>query len=217
MFKNSIGKNILSHKWFQIKEWFKVYIPKPTTILESIKYSIDIFINIFDKYRFLFLFIFWIIINLILPSNYIINTIGVLLMAFITLAAKYINFLIDRFYLTKNFSNGIKQLDVLIADCIQEYCIMTGTASMTFISDVEETKMRSEVLNMVVAKISNELLLKLKTQYNENSIHEIIASRVFIIVMNFVVDINKDKPTSDNQDNNQFDLTKFLKNNMDLK
>ena len=213
MFKNSIGKNIISHKTFQIKEWLKVHIPNKNTILDFIKYRVDSFIKFYNEYRFLLLFLFWIIINYI-NDNYIVNTIAVLTMAVISLFAKYISFLIDRFYLTKDFSNGIKQLDILIADSIQEYCLMNGMIGTTFISDNEETKLRNEVTNLVVAKLSDQLIIKLKTQYNANSVHEIIATRIYIIVMNFVSDINKDKPSSDNSPtNDQFDMSKFLTNN----
>lgn len=213
MFKNSIGKNIISHKTFQIKEWFKVHTPSVNSILDFIKYRIDSFIKIYNEYRFLLLFIFWIVVNYV-NDNYIVNTIAVLCMAVISLLAKYVGFLMNRFYLTKDFSNGIKHLDILIADSIQEYCLMNGMIGTTFISDNEETKLRNEVTNLVVAKLSDQLLLKLKTQYNANSVHEIIATRIYIIVMNFVSDINKDKPSSDQQPvNDQFDMSKFLSSN----
>ena len=120
---------------------------------------------------------------MIYEEYYALNTIAILFVASLSLIAKYTNFLTDRFFLVKDFSNGIKQLDVLIADCIQEYCLMNGLVNLTFISDAEETKMRTEVTNMVVAKLSHQLMLKLKTQYNENVVHEIIATRVYIIVM----------------------------------
>ena len=214
MFKNSIGRNILSHKTFQIREWFKTHIPSSTTVLGAIKYSVDTFLNTYKNYSFIILFIFWIILNCIFKDKYVINTISVLVMAIISLMSRYISFSIDRFYLIKDFNNGIKQLDILIADCIQEYCLMNGLTGITFISDTEETKIRQEVTNMVVAKLSDQLLLKLKTQYNANAVHEIIATRVYIIVMNFVVGINQDKPTSDNAPvNDQFDMSKFLNNN----
>ena len=52
----------------------------------------------------------------------------------------------------------------------------------------------------------------------ENVVHEIIATRVYIIVMNFTIDINKDKPSSDNAPvNDQYDMSKFLTNNTTIK
>ena len=216
--KNLIGTSVVSRKIFQIKEWIKIHTPSIVSILEFIKHTIDSFIQLYNNYRFIVLFFFWIILNLVYKDYYALNTIAILFVASLSLVAKYTNFLTDRFFLVKDFSNGIKQLDVLIADCIHEYCLMNGLVSLTFISDAEETKMRTEVTNMVVAKLSHQLMLKLKTQYNENVVHEIIATRVYIIVMNFTIDINKDKPSSDNAPvNDQYDMSKFLTNNTTIK
>jgi len=211
--KNYIGTTMIKRKTFQLREDLKAKIPSLNKVLDNIKQIVDKCLDVYNAYRFIILFFLWIILNLLNSGMYIVNTVGVLSVALLSIVVKYLNFIEKRFYLTKDFSKAIFQLDSLISECIQEYSLMNGIAGLTFINDKEETKIRTEVTNMVVAKMSDQLVSKLIAQYNENVIHEIVATRVYIIVMNLVIEINKDKPTSDKAPaNDQFDISKMIAN-----
>ncbi|MBQ8130864.1 MAG: hypothetical protein IJ193_00055 [Bacilli bacterium] len=212
--KNVIGVTVLSNKMFQLKEWWETHKPNWNNIKNKIGFSLSNFIKIYNKYRFIFLFFIWILASLIFPSYYIFNTCAIIIIAGLSILAKYINFIIKKFYITTDFSNAQESLDKLIADCIQEYTTMNTMDNITYINDVLENKIREEVINMVVTKMSRQLYTKLTLLYNEDVIHEIIATRVYIIVMRLVVEINKDKDseTMNNPpiNNQSFDLGRYM-------
>ena len=211
--KNVIGVTVLSNKKFQLKEWWKSHKPNWENIKNKIKFNLDNFIDTYNKYRFIFLFFIWILAIIIDQNRYIFNTCAIITVAGLSILAKYINFNIKKFYITTDFSNAQELLDKLIADCIQEYTTMNTMDNITYINDVLENKIREEVINMVVTKMSKQLYTKLTLLYNENVIHEIIATRVYIIVMRLVVEINKDKDSetiNTPTPNQSFDLGRYM-------
>ena len=151
--------------------------------------------------------------NVVYRDNLFVNSLIVFCAALISVLVKYLNFKEDQFYLTTDFSSAMKDLDALISDCIQEYMLMNDLQNPVYINDVTETKIREEVINLVIAKLSKRLLNKLSIAYNPEVVHKVIAIRVYIIVMRLIVEINKDKETNTTEqqkENTSFDLSKYM-------
>jgi len=214
MSKNKIGISSISKYTFRIKEWWRIHKPNKNNIINQIKFDIDNFIDLYNEYRFIILFIIWIILNIIYKDSIIFNSILILSVAGLSIIVKYLNFKEDQFYLTTDFSSAIKDLDNLISECIQEYTLMNDLQNPVYINDITETKIREEVINLVIAKLSKRLIRKLTITYNPEVVHKIIAIRVYMIVMRLVVEINKDKDANEQQanqtQNTSFDLSKYM-------
>lgn len=82
-------------------------------------------------------------------------------------------------------------LDLFIADCMKDYLILNPKYStMTYIDNNTETQICKEVGQMVIKNISNTILTKISLIYNIDEIETIISVRVYIFVMNYVIDYN---------------------------
>jgi len=198
MAKNSLGRSALFYKYIQFKENIKSKLPNVIITTEKIKHVVDNFIDLYKSYGFLILFLVW-LLSIIVFSNYIFITCVFLAISILTIVNKFINFKIEQFYLTTSFENVNKELDALITECIVEYMTMNGYDGDSFISMKQEDRIRTEIVNMVTAKISDNLILKLSTYYNKKIVYEIIATRVYTTIMQFVVTNNVDKNSSNNQ------------------
>jgi hypothetical protein len=198
MAKNSLGRSALFYKYIQFKENIKSKLPNVIITTEKIKYTVDNFIDLYKSYGFLILFLVW-LLSIIVFNNYIFITCVFLAISILTIINKFINFKIEQFYLTTSFENVNKELDALITECIIEYMTMNGYDGDSFISMKQEDRIRTEIVNMVTAKISDNLILKLSTYYNKKIVYEIIATRVYTTIMQFVVTNNVDKNSSNNQ------------------
>ena len=210
MAKNSLGRSSLYYKYIQIKENIKSKLPNIIITTEKTKHNIDSFIDLYKTYGFLILFVLWLLIVLLFKDKYIFSTCAILAVAIITIINKFINFKIDQFYLTTSFDNANKELNDLITECIVEYMSMNGYDGDTFINMKQEDRIRTEIVNMVTAKISDNLMLKLSTFYNKKIIYEIIATRVYTTIMQFVVTNNVDKDSANKNNQNVTQLFNFL-------
>ena len=213
MAKNKLGITKMTSYSFRIKEWWRTHKPNKENIKSQIKFTADWIMNTYNEYRFIILLLVWILMNLVYKDNIVFNSILIISVACISVVVKYLNFKEDQFYLTTDFSSTIKDLDSLISDCIQEYTLMNNIQDPVYINDATESKIREEVINLVIAKISKRLIDKLSITYNPDVIHKIIAVRVYLIVMRLVVEINKDKgneQVAEQQQNQGFDLSKYM-------
>ena len=216
MAKNKIGNNNLTRRIFQFKEWWKMHNLSISKIIEKIKNTADTIKSIYSEYCFIIIALFWILSIIIDNSNIVLYSFISLCVISLSIVFKYVEFIKEKFYITTDFSSTIKELDDLISDCIQEYTLMNSLQDPVYINDVLESKIREEVINLVIAKISKRLLKKLSIAYNSDIVHEVIAIRVYIIVMRLVVEINKTKdeevtntPTNNNQ-TSTFDLARYM-------
>lgn len=214
MMKNKIGVSALSHTIFNIKEWWRMRRPTIGGIKSSIKNCVDSFVQLYVDYTYIMLALLWILMNVLKPEFIVFNSFFVLCIACISIVVKYLKFTENKFYMTTDFSSAIKELDNLISDCIQEYMLMNDMQDPVYINDVLENRLREEVINLVIAKLSKRLLNKLTVVYNEEVVHKVIAIRVYIIIMRLVIEINKDKDSNSVNEqqeiNKSFDLSKYM-------
>lgn len=190
--KNILGNNsnMISKIKFTIKEYNRIYSPKVNKIIANIKTYMDNFIEYYNNYSYITLFIAWYITILLFPKYKIFLSIMVLITAFLTILNTAIRNKHEQFYLTADFSKTINELDSLIADCIQEYISMNAMENQKFFSIEDEKKLRSETTNMVSAKMSQILYKKLCIVYNKNIVYDVIGARIYLIISKFVYETN---------------------------
>lgn len=79
-------------------------------------------------------------------------------------------------------------LHEIIEDCFMDYDIMVLTPrNELYITDEREKEIRNDLVQKVVNRLSPMALDKLSLFYNVHKIDEIIADKVYITVMNYVV------------------------------
>lgn len=89
-------------------------------------------------------------------------------------------------------------LDRFIEDIFNEYLINSSDLiQKTYITSDDEIKMRSDIIDIVGDRLSPYVYQKLSMYYNENSIPDIIAARVYQVVTAYVVTNNKPKQSKD--------------------
>lgn len=85
----------------------------------------------------------------------------------------------------KNIPNLLSDI---IEDCFRDYDIMILTPkNELYITDEREKEIRADLVQKVVNRISPMALDKLSLFYNVHKIDEIIADKVYITVMDYVV------------------------------
>ena len=72
---------------------------------------------------------------------------------------------------------------------------MTINLNEGFINSDREAEIRGEVINLVSSRISNAALDKVSLFYNVTNIADILADKIYIAVMNYV--INHNQPFND--------------------
>lgn len=92
-----------------------------------------------------------------------------------------------------NVSNGIdERLDNMIETCFQEYSLTElFHKSDWYITEQDEIDINKKINYLVAQRISPVMMEQLCLYYNENSITDIIAKRVYFRVTNFVIEHNK--------------------------
>lgn len=85
-----------------------------------------------------------------------------------------------------------EMLDSMIRTCCEEY-VLTKTMHLgsAYINQQMEIDMNKEVLELVVQRLSPVFTQQLTLLYNEGSITDIIAKRVYFEITNFVINHNK--------------------------
>ena len=83
-------------------------------------------------------------------------------------------------------------LEFIINDAFQDYQIMTLIPrNELYITDEREKEIRHDLVEKVVNRMSPMALDKISLFYNVHKIDEIIADKVYITVMNYVVQHNE--------------------------
>lgn len=84
-----------------------------------------------------------------------------------------------------------KILEAIINDAFRDYQIMNLIPrGELYITDEREKEIRSDLIDKVVIRLSPMALDKISLFYNVHQIDAIIADKVYITVMNYVVDHN---------------------------
>lgn len=82
-------------------------------------------------------------------------------------------------------------LNDIIDDCFRDYEIMVlAPKNELYITDEREKEIRNDLVEIVVKRLSPMALDKISLFYNVHNIDEIIAEKVYITVMNYVVSHN---------------------------
>lgn len=84
-------------------------------------------------------------------------------------------------------------LDLIINDCFDDYKVkFLLPLNLGHINSEEEDNIRRGLAEMVTSRISNNALEKLSQFYNIANIADIIADKIYISVMSYVIDHNKE-------------------------
>lgn len=116
----------------------------------------------------------------------------------------------DVFYMGIKVDEVRLELDNFINECLEEYLVFSSYDGLNQISPDGETRIRNNVVDLVSARISPTLFKKLSIKYKEESVYDVMAVRINIIVMNHVIAVNtnldrermessRNKPVNDNR------------------
>lgn len=86
----------------------------------------------------------------------------------------------------------VEVLELLINECFKEYRIISlEHLNEGYINSERESAIRKDLVEMVKVRLSGAMLDKLSLFYNIQNISEILASKIYIVVMNYVAEHNK--------------------------
>lgn len=82
-------------------------------------------------------------------------------------------------------------LDLIIQDSFQDYEVKyLAPLNEQYINEEREKEIRDEIVKVVINRISSASLDKLSLFYSINGIADILADKIYIIVMNYVANHN---------------------------
>ena len=85
-------------------------------------------------------------------------------------------------------------LENIIAEALQDYIILNPNISMEqYLNSEKEAEIRDGVSDFVSSRLSPASINKLSLYYNEETLHEVIAIKIYIAVTNYVVEYNRAK------------------------
>lgn len=104
-------------------------------------------------------------------------------------AQKLLKYQID---VTSNIDKTIPEtLDLVIMECFNDYKIKyLEPIEHGHINAEREAEIRTELVSIITGRISEATLNKLSLFYNINSIADILADKIYICVMNYVIEHN---------------------------
>lgn len=86
----------------------------------------------------------------------------------------------------------VEVLELLISECFKEYRIISlEHLNEGYINSEREAAIRQDLVDTVTMHLSSAMLDKLSLFYNIQNIGEILANKIYIVVMNYVADHNK--------------------------
>lgn len=193
--KNSLGvyEGFFSIRYFKQKiNMVKKYIDRNMpSVIDNLLWCFTNIEDYFVKHGIITIIIIGIILISLYPHKlFFITSCGVVGII-CCLLNKSINVDKDKYFLTRNFNNVTDQLDDIIRECMTEYLVLNNYGGESYITSDQETKLRTEVAALVSSRISSNLINKLSTKYNESSVYQIIATRINMTVMQYVIQNNK--------------------------
>lgn len=92
-----------------------------------------------------------------------------------------------------NIDSSIPEiLDLIIQESFTDYQIkFLAHRELGYINEEEEIKIREGLINVISLRISDASLDKLSLFYNKKNIADILADKIYIAVMNYVIEHNK--------------------------
>lgn len=81
-------------------------------------------------------------------------------------------------------------LDLIINESFLDYQVKFLLAEELYITEERESEIRKDIVLLVTKRISNNALDKLSMFYNISNIADIMADKIYISVMNYVVEHN---------------------------
>lgn len=102
--------------------------------------------------------------------------------------------------LSQNIDNNIvDKLDDYLEDIFNDYILSSPKyLQQPYINSKDEEQMRQDLVDLVSDRMSPYLYQKLAIYYNENSIPDILANKIFLLVTAFVA--NKNTPKQNIED-----------------
>lgn len=83
-------------------------------------------------------------------------------------------------------------LEIIIEESFADYKVKSLVPlNEGFINTDREAEIRKELVNLVSSRISNAALDKLSLYYNIKNIADIMADKIYILIMNYVIEHNK--------------------------
>jgi len=91
-------------------------------------------------------------------------------------------------------------LELIINDCFTDYQLMILIPkNELYITDEREKEIRHDLISKVAERLSKESLDRLSLFYNIRNIDKIIADKIYIIVMNYVISHNRVIPSPEKE------------------
>ena len=85
-------------------------------------------------------------------------------------------------------------LDKIIQQCFDEFILMnTGYQKEHYINQTEEREIVNRMVDKVSERISDTIDTKLELYYNSASVPDIVANKIYMAVMAYVIENNKTK------------------------
>ena len=90
--------------------------------------------------------------------------------------------------------NAFETLDKMIQETLEEYKVFTlNTKELHYIKSSDEQEIVKYIQESVSKKMSTALLKKLSQSINEDYVGEYIGRRIYLAVLNFVLEYNIDR------------------------
>ena len=84
-------------------------------------------------------------------------------------------------------------LETIIQDCFDDYKVkVLIPMNEGVLNSTREAEIRQALVTMVTSRMSNAALDKISLFYNLNNFAAILADKIYIIVMNYVIDHNRE-------------------------
>ena len=85
-------------------------------------------------------------------------------------------------------------LDKIIQQCFDEFILMnTGYQKEHYINQTEEQEIVNRMIDKVSERISDTIYTKLELYYNSAAVPDIVANKIYMAVMAYVIENNKTK------------------------
>lgn len=81
-------------------------------------------------------------------------------------------------------------LENFVMNCFTDYRIISLPINIGYINEKKMKQIEQELTNIVVSRLSTNMIDKLSLYYNVKNIADIISDKIYIVVSNFVLDNN---------------------------
>jgi len=83
-------------------------------------------------------------------------------------------------------------IDLMITECFNEYIALnSGWKDKEYISEEDEKKIISILIESVLTRMSNVTLYKMRAYYNEELVESVLTEKIYMVVMNYSIYNNR--------------------------